>query len=89
MPDNNQAQVTNSQTLVIDAEDFSFETLEQQNGKATVLKFKLENPAVIPGDVLLILAGDEIHFHGLIGRIEEGWATAADRNGSQLPAGVH
>ena len=67
----------------------SFEALEQQNGLATVLKFKLENPSVIPGDVLLILAGEEIQFHGLIGRVEDGWATASDRNGSMLPAGVH
>ncbi|MDX2034797.1 MAG: hypothetical protein SF339_29250 [Blastocatellia bacterium] len=88
MPDN-QTQITNSQTLVINVEDFSFEALEQQNGRATVLKFKLENPSVIPGDVLLILAGEEIQFHGLIGRVEDGWATASDRNGSQLPAGVH
>ncbi|MFN0084838.1 MAG: hypothetical protein ACKVX9_05580 [Blastocatellia bacterium] len=88
MPDN-QTQVTNSQTLVINAEDFSFEPLEQHNGMATVLKFKLENPSVIPGDVLLILAGEEVQFHGLIGRVEDGWATASDRNGSMLSALVH
>ncbi len=41
------------------------------------------------GDVLLILDGEEIQFHGFIGGIEDGWAVAADRNGSTLPAGVH
>ena len=88
MPENRN-QTTNSQTLVIDADEFSFDTIEQRNGLATVVKFKLENPGVYPGDVLLILSGEEIHFHGLIGGIEDGWATASDRSGSMLPAGVH
>jgi hypothetical protein len=41
------------------------------------------------GDVLLILAGEDIQFHGFIGRIEDGWAMAADRTGSMLFASVH
>ena len=90
MPQNqNQNQNANSQTLVIDAEEFTFETVEQHNGVATVVKFKLENPGVRLGDVLLILAGAEIQFHGFIGRIEDGFAVAADRNGSLLPAAIH
>jgi hypothetical protein len=88
MPDN-QNQTTNSQTLVIDADKFAFETIEQQNGIATVVKFHVGNPDVRPGDVLLILSDTDIHFHGFIGRIEDGYAIAADRNGSMLPAGVH
>ena len=79
----------NAQTLVIDANDFSFETLGDENGYATVVKFKLENPQVLPGDVLLILAGSEICFHGIIGKIEEGYATASDPRGSTLPARTH
>jgi hypothetical protein len=82
-------QTTNSQTLVVEANDFNFDAIEQQNGVATVVKFKLENPAVRVGDVLLVLAGDEIHFHGLIGKVEDGYALAMDRNGSLLPALVH
>jgi hypothetical protein len=88
MPDN-QDQSTNSQTLVIDADKFTFNTIEQHNGIATVVRFKLDNPEVKSGDVLLILSGTEIHFHGFIGGIEDGWATAIDRNGSMLPARVH
>ena len=88
MPES-QNQVTNSQTLVIDAEKFEFEALEQQNGLATVVKFKVENPDVRPGDVLLILSGGDINFHGFIGKIEDGWGIAMDRNGSQLAAVVH
>ena len=37
-----------------------------------------------PGDVLLVLTGADVHFHGLIGRIDEGWAVATD-HGSLLP----
>jgi hypothetical protein len=88
MPEN-QNQSVNSQTLVIDADKFTFDTIEQRDGKATVVRFRLENPEVKPGDVLLILDETEIHFHGLIGKIEDGWAIASDRNGSMLPAVIH
>jgi hypothetical protein len=41
------------------------------------------------GDVLLVLAGTEIHFHGMIGVVsEDGSAIATDRRGSLLPATV-
>ncbi len=90
MPQNqNQNLNANSQTLVIEAGEFIFETVEQNSGIATVIKFKLENPDVRLGDVLLILSGDEVQFHGFIGRIEEGYGIAADRNGSTLSAAVH
>lgn len=88
MPENRN-QTTNSQTLVIEADKFEFDIVEQQSGVATVVKFKVENPDLRPGDVLLVLSGDEIHFHGLIGKIENGWAIATDRNGSLLPTSAH
>lgn len=78
-----------SQTVVIDAATFDFETLEQSNGNATVVRFRVENPDVRAGDVLLVLSGSEIHFHGMIGLIEEGFGVATDRRGSLLPATVH
>ncbi len=79
----------NAQTVVIEANDFLFETLGDENGYATVVKFKLENPQVLPGDVLLILSGSEICFHGIIGKVEDGYATASDPRGSTLPARAH
>ncbi len=88
MPEN-QNQSANSQTLAIDVDEFSFDTLEQRDGVATVIRFKVENPEVKPGDVLVILLDKEIHFHGLIGKIEDGWAIASDRHGSLLPAVIH
>lgn len=83
-----QKTANNSQTYVIGAEDFEFETIEQENGQATVVRFKLSDPRYQAGDVLLVLSGSEIHFHGMIGQIEEGYAVASDRRGSLLPATV-
>jgi hypothetical protein len=83
MPEN---RTTNAQTLVIESDKFQFESLQEANGHATVVKFKLENPQIIPGDVLLILDGTEIQFHGMIGKIEGDFAIASDPNGSLLPA---
>lgn len=84
-----RSEISNSQTLVVEVNDFSFETVEQQNNLATVVKFKLENPRIGPGDVLLVLSGTDIQFHGFIGGVEDGWATAMDRQGSLLAAGIH
>ena len=78
----------NSQTVVVDADSFEFETLEETNGHATVVRFNVENPDVRPGDVLLVLSGSDIHFHGMIGIIEDGNGVATDRRGSLLPATV-
>lgn len=75
---------SNSKTLVIETRDFSFEAIRESNGLATVVRFQLLNPEVKPGDVLLVLTGADVHFHGLIGRIDEGWAVATD-HGSLLP----
>jgi hypothetical protein len=87
------AEATNytnsSQTVVVDADAFDFETVEHENGRATVVRFKVMNPAVSAGDVLLVLSGTEIHFHGMIGVVsEDGSAIATDRRGSLLPATV-
>ena len=78
----------NSQTVVVNADTFVFETLEESNGHATVVRFRVENPDVRPGDVLLVLSGSDIHFHGMIGIIEDGNGVATDRRGSLLPATV-
>lgn len=81
-----RSQINNSQTLVYGVDDFQFETVEQNNGVATVVKFKLEDSHYNAGDVLVILSGTDIHFHGFIGQIDDGWAIASDPRGSLLPA---
>jgi hypothetical protein len=83
-----QRVANNSQTYVVEADEFSYETLEQENGQATVVRFQLDNSRFQAGDVVVVLSGGEIHFHGMIGRLAEGWATATDRRGSLLPATV-
>jgi hypothetical protein len=85
MPDT-QKQGGNSQTLCVDVQELDYSALEESGGHATVVRFRLNNREVRIGDVLLVLGGGDILFHGMIGRIEpEGWATAEDRRGSALP----
>ncbi|MCA1593595.1 MAG: hypothetical protein LC754_13280 [Acidobacteria bacterium] len=88
MPNEPTNHTNNSQTIVVDADTFDFTTLEQQNGNASVIRFRIENPDVRAGDVLLVLSGSDIYFHGMIGLIEDGWGVATDRRGSLLPATV-
>jgi hypothetical protein len=86
MPDT-QTQGGNSQTLCTELADLRFETVESSEGHSTVIRFRLDNRSIRMGDVLLVLEGDEIRFHGLIGSIDnQGWAVAADRRGSSIPA---
>jgi len=87
MPDA-QRTATHSQTMVVQADDFKFETVEQENGQATMIRFEIDDSRYNAGDVLLVLSGTEIHFHGMIGKMGEGWALATDRRGSLLPATV-
>ena len=88
MSEERPTYANNSQTVVVDADTFEFETLEESNGRATVVRFRVENADVRAGDVLLVLSGSEIHFHGMIGMIDEGRGVATDRRGSLLPATV-
>ena len=83
MPDE-QRVANNSQTYVADADTFQFETVEQANGQATVIRFRLEDPQYHAGDVLVVLSGSEIHFHGMIGQLAVGWAVAIYHRGSLL-----
>ena len=87
MPDE-QRVANNSQTYAVSADDFQFETLEQENGQATVIRFQLDDPKYQAGDVLVVLSGSEIYFHGMIGKVADGWAIASDRRGSLLAATV-
>ena len=83
-----QRTANNSQTYLVDADEFVFETIEKENGQATVIRFQLSDPRYHAGDVVLVLSGSEIHFHGMIASTADGWATASDKRGSLLPATV-
>jgi hypothetical protein len=81
-------EVAFCQTLSFNAETFEFEAVAHENGNATIIKFPVDEKKVSPGDVTVVVSGDEIVFHGLIGKIENGLAYASDPKGSLLPAGV-
>ncbi len=87
MPDE-QRVANNSQTYVANADDFQFEALKQENGQAIVIRFRLDDPQYQAGDVVVVLSGSDIHFHGMIGQISDGWAVASDYRGSLLAATV-
>lgn len=87
MPDE-QRTANNSQTYVVDADEFSYETIEEQNGQAVIVRFPMEDPKFQAGDVVVVLSGSDIHFHGMIGSLADGFATATDRRGSLLPSSV-
>ena len=88
MPDSS-TQGSHAQTVVVEAGDFRFETVEQESGRATVIRFQLHNPNIRLGDTLLVLSGGEVQFHGMIREVGNGWGKAMDRQGSLLPAAVH
>jgi hypothetical protein len=81
-------EVSFCQTLSFNADTFEYETVSQDNGNATIIKFPIDEKRYSPGDVVVVVAGDEINFHGIIGKIESGFAYATDPKGSLLPAGV-
>jgi hypothetical protein len=81
-------EVSFCQTLSFNAETFDYESVSSDNGNATVIKFAIDEKTNSPGDVVVVLNGEDIAFHGLIGKIENGFAYASDPKGSLLPASV-
>mgnify|MGYP001195925868 CR=1 FL=1 len=81
-------EVAFCQTLSFNADSFEFEAVAHDNGNATIIKFPVDEKKVSPGDVVVVVSGEDISFHGLIGKIEDGYAIASDPKGSLLPVGV-
>ena len=81
-------EVAFCQTISFNAETFEFEAVAHENGNATIIKFPIDEKLFSPGDVVVVVNGEEIAFHGLIGKIEDGHAFASDPKGSLLPASV-
>ena len=82
-------EVAFCQTLSFNADTFDYEAVSAENGNATIIKFAVNEKLYSPGDVVVVLGGgEEITFHGIIGKIEDGYAFASDPKGSLLPAGV-
>jgi hypothetical protein len=82
-------EVAFCQTISFNADTFEYEAVTSENGNATIIKFPVDEKLYSPGDVVVVVAGEgEINFHGIIGKIEDGYAYASDPKGSLLPAGV-
>jgi hypothetical protein len=81
-------EVSFCQTLSFNADTFEYDAVSQENGNATIIKFPIDDKLYSPGDVVVVLQNDEIVFHGLIGKIEDGHAFASDPRGSLLAATV-
>lgn len=82
------SEVSFCQTMSFAAEGFEYETVNHENGNATMIKFAVDEKRCSPGDVVVVLDGEEIVFHGVLGKIENGEAYAYDPKGSLLPATV-
>ncbi len=85
---NKTMEVAFCQTLSFNTDTFEYETVASENGNATIIKFPVDEKMYSPGDVVVVVSGEEISFHGMIGKIEDGYAYVADPKGSLLPAGV-
>ncbi len=81
------SEVSFCQTISFNADNFEYETVNQENGNATMIKFPIEE-RYSPGDVIVVLDDADIQFHGIIGKIESGYAFAYDPKGSLLPGTV-
>lgn len=81
-------EVAFCQTISYNADTFEYEAVAQENGNATIIKFPIDEKKFSPGDVVVVVSGEDITFHGIIGKIEDGHAFASDPKGSLLPAGV-
>ena len=81
-------EVAFCQTMSFNADTFEYEAVAQENGNATIIKFPIDEKLYSPGDVVVVVSGEDISFHGIIGKIEGGYAFASDPKGSLLSAGV-
>ena len=83
MPDE-QRVANNSQTYVADADSFELR-LGTRERSGDCDQVQAGGPRYHAGDVLVVLSGSEIYFHGMIGQLSDGWAVASDHRGSCSP----
>ncbi len=56
-------EVSFCQTLSFNAGTFEYDTVAQDNGNATIIKFPIDEKKYSPGDVVVVVAGEgDINF---------------------------
>ena len=50
-------EVSFCQTLSFNADTFEYDTVAQDNGNATIIKFPIDEKKYSPGDVVVVVAG--------------------------------
>jgi hypothetical protein len=78
-------EVSFCKTISFDFEDFQYQTVAEENGRAVTIKFPIDEKSYSPGDVVVVLKGSDVVFHAMIRAIENGLALASDPRGSVLP----
>ena len=82
-----QRLLGNFQTVWVGWSELDFVAVERDGGRATVIRFRIPDPDLRRGDVLVVLEQAEVWFHGMISTVDpDGWAVAADPRGSKIPA---
>jgi hypothetical protein len=47
---------------VLTADTFEYEAVAQENGNATIIKFPIDEKLYSPGDVVVVVSGEDINF---------------------------
>ncbi len=82
------SEVSFCRTISLNVNKLDYEVVSHDNGNATVIKFEIDETENSPGDAVVLLDEAEIVFHGMIGKIEDGYAFVAAPKGSLLPATI-
>ncbi len=64
------SEVAFCQTISFNADNFEYETVNHENGNATMITFKVDENLYSPGDVVVVLDGEDIVFHGVLCQTE-------------------
>jgi hypothetical protein len=77
--------ISNSLTICAELSELSYDTIDSRDGFAKVIRFRLMGDHPRFGDTLLVVAGSDILFHGLVRAIEPDGSALALDPGSKLP----
>ena len=53
-------EVSFCQTISFNADTFEYESVTQENGNATIIRFPIDEKLYSPGDVVVVVAGEDM-----------------------------